>query len=251
MSIWNNVDEYFKLVHSTFCSSLCPCYIEHYEEQFLHNYFTKKFYEHKEEGWININEDNKHMTMYQRCPQDIKDGVVKLYNSNPNNTNAAVIKPEMLNKYWKRIEEKFECTGWCETKYVNVYTLQEETMTKYAFSDVQKGVVKYPGCLNRIIHWLPMLISAIGGCLIVVGVLQGITVVFVVMIIKENKKAKKIINYNNNTNNDHSDIIKDNEDENVVTVIKNDSKHNDSNLNDSSDNNTEEIEIELHRRRKT
>ena len=183
-----------------------------------------------------MNSDNMYMTMFQRCPQDIKDGVVKLYNSNPNNTNAA-IKPEVFNKYWKKIEEKFECTGWCKTKYINVYTLQEETMTKYAFSDVQKGVVKYPGCLNRIIHWLPMLVSAIGGCLIVVAVLQGMTLVFVFMIIKEkNKVEKEVVNDDND--------IKDNE--NVETVIENSINH----MSNINDNNVEEIVIELHKRRK-
>ena len=181
LKMWNNVDEYFKLVHSTFCSPACPCYISNYHEQFGTNIFSRKYYE-QSPSWLLTTENDKHMTKYQRCPQEIKEDVLRMYNSNPNNTRTP-IKADKFNDYWKGIEERFECTGWCKTKYKNIYTGKEETMIKYAFSDVQRGVVRYPGCLNRLITWLVGLLAAVGACLIVAGVLQLINLVVAILML--------------------------------------------------------------------
>ena len=181
LKMWDNVDEYFKLVHSTFCSPACPCYNNNYK-LFNVNIFTKKYYEEKEPSWLLKEDEYKYMTKYQRCSPEIKEDVLRMYNSNPNNTRTP-IKADKFNDYWKGIEERFDCTGWCKTKYKNVYTGKEETMVKYAFSDVQRGVVKYPGCLNRLLTWLIGLLAAVGACLLVAGVLQLINLIIAIMML--------------------------------------------------------------------
>ena len=61
-------------------------------------------------------------------------------------------------------------------------------MIKYVFSDINKGIVKYPGCLNRIVNWIPSLVAVVGALLITCGVIQIVTLVFSLKIMSETQK---------------------------------------------------------------
>ena len=79
---------------------------------------------------------------FQDCPE-AKMEVDRLYKSNPNNT-AHEIDQEKFAKYWKGIEERFNCTGWCKTSFINPITQQKQKMLNFVFSDINKGIPKYP-----------------------------------------------------------------------------------------------------------
>lgn len=59
-------------------------------------------------------------------------------------------------------------------------------MTKYIFSDINRGVPLYPGCLNRLINWIPSLVGAVGACLITSAFLQIINLLFIFKLINTN-----------------------------------------------------------------
>ena len=61
-------------------------------------------------------------------------------------------------------------------------------MIKYVFSDINKGIVKYPGCLNRIVNWISSLVAVVGALLITCGVIQIVTLVFSLKIMSETQK---------------------------------------------------------------
>ena len=105
--------------------------------------------------------------------------VDRLYKSNPNNT-AHEIDQEKFAKYWKGIEERFNCTGWCKTSFINPITQQKQKMLNFVFSDINKGIPKYPGCLNRLVNWLPRLILAVGCCLIFAAFIQSLNMAFAI-----------------------------------------------------------------------
>lgn len=116
---------------------------------------------------------------FQDCPEAAKMEVDRLYKSNPNNT-AHEIDQEKFAKYWKGIEERFNCTGWCKTSFINPITQQKQKMLNFVFSDINKGIPKYPGCLNRLVNWLPRLILAVGCCLIFAAFIQSLNMAFAI-----------------------------------------------------------------------
>lgn len=116
---------------------------------------------------------------FQDCPEAAKMEVDRLYKSNPNNT-AHEIDQEKFAKYWKGIEERFNCTGWCKTSFINPITQQKQKMLNFVFSDINKGIPKYPGCLIRLVNWLPRLILAVGCCLIFAAFIQSLNMAFAI-----------------------------------------------------------------------
>ena len=116
---------------------------------------------------------------FQDCPEAAKMEVDRLYKSNPNNT-AHEIDQEKFAKYWKGIEERFNCTGWCKTSFINPITQQKQKMLNFVFSDINKGIPKYPGCLNRLVNWLPRLNLAVGCCLIFAAFIQSLNMAFAI-----------------------------------------------------------------------
>ena len=68
------------------------------------------------------------------------------------------INGERFNIFWKKVEEYFECSGFCQTNYQifndtktkndnNIYTGQIP-LVKYIFSNFTKGPVKHKGCFR-------------------------------------------------------------------------------------------------------
>ena len=41
------------------------------------------------------------------------------------------------------------------------HTLKNDTMMKYIFSDINRDIVSYPGCLNRLVNWIPFLVAVV------------------------------------------------------------------------------------------
>ena len=59
----------------------------------------------------------------------------------------------------KKMESRFKCTGWYRIKYINPFTLNNDTMIKYIFININEWIVQYPGCLNRIINYVHYLVG--------------------------------------------------------------------------------------------
>ena len=176
LRLFENIDEYMILSHSIFCSSLCKCHIHSdLYNIILYDYFYKDMTSNLE---MNKTGDRNKFNIND-CPNGALDTIQRIYNTNPNNTfGTHITNFKEFHKYWEKIESRFKCTGWCRTKYINIFTLNNDTMMKYVFSDINEGIVQYPGCLNRIINYIPYIVGTIGALLITIGVLQVVSLIF-------------------------------------------------------------------------
>ena len=195
-NIWNNIDIYLHYADSVHCSESCICNMHantintFKESELTLNVFSEWKYKEKNESAFT----------FTNCPQYAKDEVnaryiehIKRYKNDNNNW----IDEYKFAKYWEYIERKFECSGWCEIKYNDPYTLQEKQMYKYVFSDINNGIVKHLGCLNRIIKWIPKMLSAFSGCILICAFLQTITFILTIVICTSLSSSLSLSHTNN------------------------------------------------------
>ena len=188
LEMWKNVDLYLMYADSILCSDLCPCSLnKRVYQEFQDDYFAvnalkawgtgvikaTSYNGIKKDGTLGDTREKPEFS-FRNCPDKIREEAHRRYIENPSSRDHW-IDPAKFATYWKNLENRFNCTGWCKTNYIDPYTSQNKMMFKFIFSNVNKGIVGYPGCLHRITNWLPSLLGAIGGCLIVVAFLQTIT----------------------------------------------------------------------------
>ena len=83
------------------------------------------------------------------------------------------IKDFNLNKfatYWKYIEEKFECNGFCSTIYED--NDKQRVMIKYLFRDVNIGYQKQRGCMIPFMKWIKKMLLSFGVLTLLSGLIQ-------------------------------------------------------------------------------
>lgn len=172
LEMWKNVDDYLIYVDSLFCSPMCPCtIIEDLRTKYKEHYL---FYEYSNTLVDDGTKNTPFTFNFKNCSWAVRNEAFKRYMETQGATNH-YIEPNKFADYWSGLEQRFNCTGWCKTTYINPYTYSKGVMIKYVFSDINRGIPEYPGCLNQIINWLPSLMGAIGGCLIISALLQTIS----------------------------------------------------------------------------
>jgi len=73
-------------------------------------------------------------------------------------------------EYMARVEENFSCSGWCKINYMNKITGQEMYISKYLFTDINRGPPQERGCQHVFITWLtPYIITWGAITLVMVG----------------------------------------------------------------------------------
>ena len=178
LSMWKNIDVYLQYADSLHCSSSCPCYMgQSTIDEFKGSFYTHELFP----NWSVIPDKSGKEFTIKQCSEYVQQEVLNRYIEHADGTNHW-IKPETFRKYWRRIEEKFDCTGWCKTNYIDPYTFQPRKMFKYVFRDINDGIVKYPGCLHRIVSWLPGMLGGFAGCLLVSAFCQTLTFIFALML---------------------------------------------------------------------
>ncbi len=130
LSAWNSIDNYLIEVDSTLCSNTCPCnfdkitsmnYIRNIQAVPYYNLWWKSF---SSSGAQNIN----------GCTIAIKNQIYGSYLTYNNFT----FNQDLFTEYYSRIEQTFNCTGFCTTLYYNQNTGTNMKMYKYLFSDIQR-----------------------------------------------------------------------------------------------------------------
>lgn len=187
LEMWDNIDRYLQFADSLHCSPQCPCYMtDATRKKFQTNSKALEMYNIWEVYTKNYGDNGRDKTYefsLDDCPQDIKDEIVTRYIEDKSSLGKW-IKPEVFATYWSRIEEKFNCAGWCVTTYVDKYSMQEKTMYKYVFSDINRGVVTNLGCLHQIVDWIPVYVGWFAGCIVCGAFLQTATFAFNVVLIR-------------------------------------------------------------------
>ena len=190
LEMYNNIDNYFIYADSLLCSEQCKCkFSESIKDLYLNNIYSPGSYSAFKSWDFTFKKitDKGNFNFWDNCSITVKEEVRNRYLETKNSLSYRINFEEFAN-YWKNIEEKFNCTGWCQTNYIDPYTLKEKKMLKFIFSDINYGIPKYPGCINRLTNWLPSMVGATGGCLIVSAFVQSI-VVFLVLI-NDNKEQR-------------------------------------------------------------
>ena len=98
-------------------------------------------------------------------------------------------------KYWKYIEKKFNCVGWCQTTYIHNSELTGNTdkkgmLIKYLFSGINRGIPKHTGCLNKMIEYVRPRLLAIGLVEFFVSIVMILTwILAICMLCTKDKKS--------------------------------------------------------------
>ena len=131
---------------------------------------------------------------FQSCDKSAQEEAFSNYIER-NAYTKSKLKPNNFWKYFKHIEEYFECSGFCSTIYNNSITNTNMRTVKYLFSDIRTGVPKYIGCLDRILDWLPKMLNAFGIVCFVSGLVQiilfGVIIGIVVYTERNGVKGRK------------------------------------------------------------
>ena len=158
LQIFENIDIYLMYVNSLFCGANCKCKLSDdnriKKNIFLNDEIYKEFKNDENKGDYDI-------VKFQDCHNLIKDEARNRYLEHPKAAKYP-IDTEKFQKYFKKLEKRFKCTGWCKTAYKDPYTLDNRYIVQYLFSDVEKGLPHHIGCMNKISSWLPHYVMTIG-----------------------------------------------------------------------------------------
>lgn len=189
LAAWNSVDLYLHSVDELFCSEKCPCYFNKTTAyKFITNTESAPYY-----GQWTTTVSSAAPLKFQECEDE---PIAEAYNNYliRNAYFQKTFKPKKFHKFYKKVEEFFQCTGFCATTYYNAQTGTNMKMVKYLFSDVSKGVPKHIGCLEQIMDWLWKTLNAFAAVCLVLFVVQFllfvILVLFLVTLRREERQAE-------------------------------------------------------------
>jgi hypothetical protein len=175
MDIWNNIDAYILNVDQQLCTQNCPCHLNN-TFPFTNNPSYAPYFNQ----WV-ITDQVYGATAFQDCPVDVKRSAY---------SNAIALDPQFdpngnfntqnFADYMSRVEKEFSCAGWCRTSYVNGNTGQEMILSKYLFSNINRGPPSNRGCFYAYINWVVPYLLAWGS---VVMVLVGFMIIMFVMLL--------------------------------------------------------------------
>lgn len=166
VTYWEGLDELFVLVDKTLCSDTCKCTLTEYSKALFqnspmlkHNFNEYFVYDIVKPNDIN---DKKDVINFQNCPDKVKETISNEFKriiKEKLNSSIKKFNIDKFAKYWNYIERKFSCSGFCATSYQDK---TQRTIMKYLFSDVNKAVPFYKGCLYLLIQWLQKMLIAYG-----------------------------------------------------------------------------------------
>ena len=238
------LDDYFKLIDNYLCSDECPCYFneistyEKFKNPQLNNVSLNLIDSINFNKNVNLieNNNNNYEFNFNNCSEKVKEKAFYKFilQKDDNRKYFENIDNEKFFKFWRKIENKFKCSGWCNTPYnnhnINLDELENNDendnnnkryIIKYLFSDINKGIVSNIGCMNKLTDWLPKYIYAFGSLLIVSSIVIGITVGLDISLYLDLTKEGPIIHEQDtlDESTDQKGYIKKNGNE-IVVIIK-------------------------------
>jgi len=157
MGTFNHIDTYLQQIDQAMCSDVCPCFITN-TTAFTNNATVRPFYELWEKS---PTPGPQGAIAFQNCTTTLQQ--YSLSEAKRRNLNFAAVEefdPIEFYDYFNKLETEFQCSGWCEIQYFNANYGQNVLMSKYLFSDINRGPPVNFGCLNPLITWLPPYLHA-------------------------------------------------------------------------------------------
>lgn len=173
---WSSLDQYFINLDQLLCSNgtypeidgikACPCNINEKGMKIFNGSIITNPYIEQKVWTISPSGTN----VVDKCPS------FDLVTQNFNEFDSIYgrrdqIDSKKFKKYWKKIEKKFDCTGFCNTVYVDSLN-QPRKMYKYLFSGIERGIPEHYGCMNEIMKYLHRLLLSYGSFALLSGVCQ-------------------------------------------------------------------------------
>lgn len=172
VGVFNGVDGYLQLADSLLCSARCPCYLNN-----VASYQKNDTYSPFVGNWVYDPNNSQFSTAFTNCTALHEDTYRLAKQNYPNFDPQGTFNSAKFFDFMQRIEEQFNCAGWCSVAYVNPALNKEVTMSKFLFRDINLGPPKYLGCLNEYIKWAPAYLNAWGSVVMVLFGFQIFTLI--------------------------------------------------------------------------
>ena len=109
-------------------------------------------------------------------------------------------------QYWKNIEKRFNCVGFCQTIYYHDELGETVPFTKYLFSGFNRGPIKHKGCFRLLMNWVIKALISFGS-LGIAGSLIQIGIVFIgINMLKEGENDENDNDYKNQDDNNEKKV---------------------------------------------
>ena len=130
-------------------------------------------------------------------------------------------------QYWKNIEKRFNCVGFCQTIYYHNELRETVPFTKYLFSDFNRGPIKHKGCFRLLMNWIIKALISFGA-LGIAGSLIQIGIVFIgINMLKEGENEND--NDYKNQDDNHEKKVNENSNEKENNNKKEDNENSNKN----------------------
>ena len=132
-------------------------------------------------------------------------------------------------QYWKNIEKRFNCVGFCQTIYYHNELGETVPFTKYLFSGFNRGPIKHKGCFRLLMNWIIKALISFGS-LRIAGSLIQIGIVFIgINMLKEGENEND--NDYKNQDDNHEKKVNENSNEKEDNNKKEDNENSNKNNN--------------------
>lgn len=183
MSIWRGMDNYLVNVDQNLCSPACPCFISN-TGAFTTNQFAAPFFNQFTRSTNPADPIN-----FQGCSNTVH---VNVYNAarlangdfDPNND----FNQENFWAYMARVENRFQCSGFCQNNYFNTVTNSQFFITKFLFTDINRGPPLFTGCWDQYINFLPPFLNAFGAVGLLLAGFEIFALAFAIALLRHRKK---------------------------------------------------------------
>jgi len=186
LDAWESIDTYLVQVDSALCSTDCPCYFNTTTSlRFLTNTTSAPYYNF----WYKSPVATA-ASKYQDCTYLTQNNTYLKY-VNTNAYSNYTLDSQLFAQYYYNIENKFNCTGFCETTYFNDRSGTNMKMSKYLFTDIGRGVPDHIGCLQPILNWLPAVMKAFGAIALAVVAIEGYLVYLAIALMVKREEGEE------------------------------------------------------------
>lgn len=165
---FHNIDSYLQITDQILCSASCPCFLPN-GNLFTSNSTVSSSYN----SWVKVN-NPKGATSFTNCSSKLQDyALSEARRRDPNFDLDGSFDAIKFSDYMSRVENDFNCNGWCSVEYYNPDYNKTVLMSKYLFTDINRGPPTYFGCINQLTPWLSGMLQAFGALHILLSSLQG------------------------------------------------------------------------------
>lgn len=186
---WSTTDLLMKQLDSKFCSKDCGCKMNEYVQ------FMYKSDPIERQEYNNFNVTDQGYDKATDCPDS--DAIIDSWANEETGYMVGVYEEyfssKKFKKYWKKLEEKFDCSGFCVNNYYMDESNQKpRTINKFLFSGINRGIPKYKGCMWRVMKWLKEMLLSFGILALLTGVIEMLIVACCCFINAYNKSCQRI-----------------------------------------------------------